>query len=225
MVDAWSAIEEARLTYIRLNQHSDDLDEEYIGTGDEEPTHDVHLPSSFVHSPAWSAANISDCLALRRALGPVTFFITFTTNPKWPEILSELRPGQTANDRPDLVVRVYQQYLSAFMKDIADTMGPILYHIRINEFQQRGLPHSHIAVAVKNVPRTPAEIDDVLSAELPRSPGPLRDAVKRHMTHNHDPSKTYHRCGWPSKTCQYNYPKPVQAESRFNDRGEKNLKQ
>ncbi|KAJ7624190.1 hypothetical protein B0H17DRAFT_1151318 [Mycena rosella] len=105
------------------------------------------------------------------------------------------------------------------MKDIADTMGPLAYYIRVNEFQKHGLPHSHIAVSVKVVPRTPNEIDKILSAELPRSPGPLRDAVKRHMTHNHDRTKPYHRCGWPSKKCQYNFPKPIQQESQFNDRG------
>jgi Helitron helicase-like domain at N-terminus len=217
-VDAWSAIEEARLTYIRMNQHSDPDEEEFIGTGDEEPVDDVRLPSTFVHSPAWSAANISDCLALRKALGPVTLFITFTTNPRWPEIKSQLLPNQSANDRPDLIVRVFQQYLSSFMKDIRTVLGPILYHIRVTEFQKRGLPHEHIAVALKNVPKSPAEIDQFLSAELPRESGPLRDAVKRHMTHTHDPSKSYHRCGWP-KQCQYGYPKPVIPESSFNERG------
>jgi hypothetical protein len=104
------------------------------------------------------------------------------------------------------------------MKDVHAMMGPILYHIRVTEFQKRGLPHEHIAVALRNVPRTPAEIDSFLSAELPRYPGPLRDAIKRHMTHIHDPKKTYHRCGWP-RTCQYDYPKPMRQESSFNDRG------
>jgi hypothetical protein len=172
------------------SQHSDPDEAEYIGTGDEEPVDDVRLPSSFVHSPAWASANISDCLALRKALGPVTLFITFTTNPRWPEIISELRPGQSANDRPDLIVRVFQQYLPAFMKDIRDVFGPILYHIRVTEFQKRGLPHEHIAVAVKNVPRTPAEIDTFLSAELPRESGAMRDAIKRHMTYIQNPSVT-----------------------------------
>jgi hypothetical protein len=217
-VDAWSAIEEARLTYIRLNQHSEQEDEEYVGSGDEEPVEDVRLPSTFIHSPAWSAANISDCLALRKALGNVTLFITFTTNPRWPEIMSQLRPGQAANDRPDLIVRVFQQYLSLFMKDLHSMFGPILYHIRVTEFQKRGLPHEHIAVALRDIPRAPAEIDSFLSAELPRSTGPLRDAIKRHMTHVHDPKKSYHRCGWPRR-CQYEYPKPMRQESSFNDRG------
>jgi hypothetical protein len=70
------------------------------------------------------------------------------------------------------------------MKDIRAVMGPILYHIRVTEFQKRGLPHEHIAVALKNVPKSPAEIDKLLSAELPRDPGPLRDSIKRHMTHS-----------------------------------------
>ncbi|KAJ7358306.1 hypothetical protein DFH08DRAFT_770177, partial [Mycena albidolilacea] len=48
LVDAWSAVEEARLTYIRNNQHSDDDEEEFVGTGDEEPVDDVRLPSTFV---------------------------------------------------------------------------------------------------------------------------------------------------------------------------------
>lgn len=226
LVDAWSAVEESRLTYIRHHQHSsgqdvDEVDPEYVGEGDEEPREDVRLPSTFIHSPAWSAANIADCLALRKSLGPVTLFITFTTNPKWPEITSQLRSGQNASDRPDVVIRVYQQYLSLLMKDISQLFGPVKYYIRITEFQKRGLPHGHIAVALKNVPRTPEEITTFLSSELPRQPGPMRNAIKKHMTHNHNPGATYHRCGWPSKQCQYDFPKNLNAEASFNERGKR----
>jgi hypothetical protein len=79
LVDAWSAIEEARLTYIRLNQHARDGEEEYIGNGDEEPVDDVRLPSTFIHSPSWSAANISDCLALRKALTTILYILKHIT--------------------------------------------------------------------------------------------------------------------------------------------------
>ncbi|KAJ7716041.1 hypothetical protein DFH07DRAFT_785485 [Mycena maculata] len=51
LVDAWSAIKEARLTYIRENQHSDadGLEEaKYVGDGDEEPVEDIRLPSTFM---------------------------------------------------------------------------------------------------------------------------------------------------------------------------------
>jgi hypothetical protein len=127
--------EESRLAFIRQNQHLGDLAEtedesegaKYQGTGDEEPVQDVRLPSSFIHSPVWSAAQISDCL---KHGGSVTLFITFTFNPNWPEINSELLPGQSASDRPDLVVRVYQQRFSLFMKDITSLFGVINRSLR-----------------------------------------------------------------------------------------------
>ena len=34
-------------------------------------------------------------------------FVTFTCNVQWPEIQSSLFEGQTANDRPDIVCRVF----------------------------------------------------------------------------------------------------------------------
>jgi hypothetical protein len=203
-VDAWSSIEEAGLTYLRHNQHSDPDEAEYIGNGDEQPVEDVRLPSTFVHYPAWSAANISDCLALRKALGPVTLFISFTSNPRWPDITSQLQAGQSANDRPDLIVPVFQQYFSALMKVIQELFGPILYYIRVTEFQKRGLPHEHIAAALKNAPKSPQDINKFLNAEFPRIPGPMRDVVKCHMTHFHDQAKEYHRYGWP-RECQYGF--------------------
>ncbi|KAJ7921058.1 hypothetical protein B0H13DRAFT_2318811 [Mycena leptocephala] len=80
-------------------------------------------------------------------------------------------------------------------------MGPVLYHIRVTEFQKRGLPHEHIALALRNIPQTPAEIHAFLSAP------PLRDAVKRHMTHIHHPKKSTAVAGRAS------------AKSSFNERG------
>ncbi len=118
------------------------------------------------------------------------------TNPNWPEITSQLLPGQNAADRPDIVVRVFHQKLAAFEKELVEILGPLDYTIRITEFQKRGFPHGHVAAKLKDVPRTAAEIDQFLSAELPRTDGRLRDAVKKHMTHQHNPQKEYHRCGW-----------------------------
>jgi hypothetical protein len=34
-------------------------------------------------------------------------FITFTCNPKWPEITAELLPGQASNNRHDIVARLF----------------------------------------------------------------------------------------------------------------------
>ncbi|KZW00083.1 hypothetical protein EXIGLDRAFT_568543, partial [Exidia glandulosa HHB12029] len=145
----WSSVEESRLLYIRQNQHTYDADEEeYVGQGDDDPVGDIRLPSSFMHSPAWTNANVADCLALRRALGNITLFITLTCNPKWPEILSELLPGQTAQDRPDVTMRAFKARLVAVRKLMQSIFGPERYHIRVIEFQKRSLPHAHLAIAL-----------------------------------------------------------------------------
>ena len=50
--------------------------------------------------------------------GGGTFFITFTTNPNWPEIKSALLPGQTWQERADIVNRVFHCKLNAFLDDL-----------------------------------------------------------------------------------------------------------
>jgi len=116
-------------------------------------------------------------------------------------------------------MRVFQQKYSEFKKEVAARLGPILYSINVTEFQKRSLPHAHLAISLKYVPTQPHEIDQFLSAELPRDPGPLRDAIARHMIHQHNPEKDYHRCSWPKKPCQYGFPKDLKAESSFDERG------
>jgi hypothetical protein len=243
LVDAWSSVEESRLRYIYTNRHTDDDDDdaadaddvefdqhppdqvraesgEFEGDVDDVYKKDIRLPQTFVHSPAWIAGNVADCLALRRKYGPITFFTILTTDPKWPEIVSELAPGQNAQDRPDVVVRVFRRRLTAFIKYHQTLFGPNRYVIQVIEFQKRSLPHAHLAIALKHVPRAPEDLDRFMSAEVPEEPGPSRDAVLKHMIHSHRPGAEYSRCGWPKKDCQYGYPKPLLMESRFTDTGQ-----
>ena len=60
-------------------------------------------------------------MAITRILGKPSFFITFTANPKWPEILRNLKPGQTADSRPDLVAIVFKQKLDALLHELKGT--------------------------------------------------------------------------------------------------------
>ena len=53
--------------------------------------------------------NLQNSLAISRRYGVADLFVTMTNNPKWPEILNALLPGQTPTDRPDLVSRVFHQ--------------------------------------------------------------------------------------------------------------------
>ncbi len=41
-----------------------------------------------------------------------------TANPNWPEIKDALFPGQSANERPDLVARVFHAKLTSLIKEI-----------------------------------------------------------------------------------------------------------
>ena len=102
----------------------------------------------------------------------------------WPENVDELRPGQTAADRPDIVVRVFHarlEQLTAFLK--RHFCGNRVYMIKAIEYQRRGLPHAHIALAVENPPQTPEAIDAIISCELPAG-GPCRPLVLQHMIHS-----------------------------------------
>jgi hypothetical protein len=49
-----------------------------------------------------------DAMAIVQRWGKPDYFITMTCNPYWEEITEKLLPGQTPQDRPDLVARVYK---------------------------------------------------------------------------------------------------------------------
>jgi hypothetical protein len=46
-------------------------------------------------------------MAIVRQYGKLDLFITMTCNPKWEKIVSAVKPSEIANDRPDLVTRVF----------------------------------------------------------------------------------------------------------------------
>lgn len=112
-----------------------------------------------------------DALELARRKGPPTFFITLTCNPYWPEIKASLHEGQTAADRPDIVVRVFHARLAKMMAYLKQHFcGDMRYVVRVIEYQKRGLPHAHIAIALSAPPLTPEAVDSYISCEVPEDP-------------------------------------------------------
>ena len=71
---------------------------------DEEKT--TFLPSSFHGSPRHLKQLSNNALSIVSECGEPDVFITLTCNPTWKEITSQLLPGQTAFDRPDIVAQV-----------------------------------------------------------------------------------------------------------------------
>ena len=136
----------------------------------------VILPSSFVGGARAMPMNYHDALAIVREYGKPDFFVTFTANPAWPEIRNNLAPGEHAVNRPDLVARVFQLKLKALLKDLIQesVLGQVMAYCWTIEFQKRGLPHAHILLIMRPdcKPRTPADVDRVVSAELPDDSDP-----------------------------------------------------
>ena len=105
----------------------------------------VVLPASFIGGPRDMRRRFMDAMTLVQDDGKPDIFLTMTCNPKWPEILRELLPGQTAQDRPDLVTRVFRAKLEDIKKQLfhKHILGVVGAYVYVIEFQKRGLPHAH----------------------------------------------------------------------------------
>ena len=63
--------------------------------------------------------NYLDAMTICKHFGFPDLFITFTCNPKWPEItrFCEKR-NLKVEDRPDIVCRIFKMKLDALMEDL-----------------------------------------------------------------------------------------------------------
>lgn len=223
LCDMYSRIEEQRLGYIKQarisSAHERDPDL---------PDHEeikIDLPSSFLGSRRWASEQAADALALARKKGKASFFITFTCNSDWPEIRSQLSPGQTASDVPVVVARAFKQRLQKFLHLLRSRFGNLIYMIKVIEFQKRGLPHAHIILKVRVVskhlsssspllrqvhPELPLYlIDSLISCRLPTDNPQLRDKIKKYMTHSPDHlTRETSRCRKGNR-CIYDFPHPI----------------
>jgi len=127
LVYAYARYQANRMTYMRNNQKTLRV-ESYKGLLDHisniSRDNNVRignifiLPSSFVGGPRFMSKLYQDSMAMVRKFGRPDLFITFTFNPKWKEIKSELQSFQTPPDRPDLVTRIFRFKLKDFIDDI-----------------------------------------------------------------------------------------------------------
>ena len=132
------------------------------------------LNKSLVGSPRWYNSRYHNAMAIVKKYKKPTYFITMTCNPHWPMIEDHLGIGQTAQDRPDLVARVFKQQKDQLMNDLVkgDLLGKHIAHLAVVEWQKRGLPHVHILLIVADSDdlQTADEVDKAISAELPLDP-------------------------------------------------------
>ena len=187
------------------------------------------LSSSFPGSPRWYNAKFQDGMAICREYRKPDFFITMTCNPRWPEIQAQLKEGQSAQDRPDIVARVFKLKKDQLMQDIKSggVLGKVVAHMHVVEFQKRGLPHAHILIILADQDRsiTPDFVDSIISAEIPPDPEDtddpseaaerkhLRDIVLANMIHGPCGSDNPNSSCMENGRCTKNYPKDSQKHT------------
>ncbi|XP_074305530.1 uncharacterized protein LOC141640746 [Silene latifolia] len=155
--------------------------------------------------------------------GKPDIFLTITCNPHWAEIERELLPFEEAQNRHDLVSRVFRAKLLELKKDICirNIFGNVAGYIYVVEFQKRGLPHAHFLIILDSDSkiRTLDQYDEYVCAELPDSAENPRlfSAVVRHMMHgpcgNDNPTNPCMRDSW----CKNHYPREF-ADTTTNGR-------
>ncbi|GJS18249.1 ATP-dependent DNA helicase PIF1-like protein, partial [Tanacetum coccineum] len=144
---------------------------------------------SFIGGPCDMRKRFLDAMTLVQDAGKPDIFLTMTCNPNWPKIVENLYEGQPAQDRPDLVTRVFRaklEYLKhqLFTKHI---LGIVSSHIYVIEFQKRGLPRAHFLLIMTSGHKlaNPDHYDKVVCAEIPEpnKHHDLHQLVLKHMIH------------------------------------------
>lgn len=231
LVDAQAKVESERLEYIRHNQ--DGLHghraETVRGIRDAITAGDVIggnvgrvvLPASFTGGTRYMMSKLQDALSYVRQFGGADLFITFTSNPQWPEICTTIRdlfgPGRQPSDHPDIVSEVFHLKLRALMKHIRrGILGQVRATVYSIEWQKRGLPHAHILVWLDALDKPRADsLDDYISAEIPdpEEDEELHRTITRIMLHGPcGVLNTASPCMKDGK-CSKGYPKPFQRET------------
>jgi hypothetical protein len=170
----------------------------------------VVLPRSFSGGDRDMQQRFLNAMAIVQRFGKPDYFITMTCNPYWEEVTSNLEPGQTPQDRPDLVSRVYRAKLR-HLKDLLikqKYFGEVAAYVHVTEFQKRGLPHEHILLIMKKGYKLTSldEYDKYISAEIPNKDKypVLHNLVIKHMLHG--------PCGALNRKC----PCMIDGECRFH---------
>lgn len=181
------------------------------------------LPSTFTGGPRYMKQSYQDAMTIVRKYGKPDLFITFTCNPGWPEIVSNIGKFSVASDRPELVARVFHAKLKQLMSDVTENrvFGNVDAYVYTVEFQKRGLPHAHILIILSDGYKllTAEDVDNVVCAELPEPADEnnrrLFTAVMSHMIHGPCGQLNRDSPCMAEGMCLKKYPKAYSAETVY----------
>eukprot|EP00116_Pleurobrachia_bachei_P000295 sb/3460557/ len=254
VVDCQVRIESGRLGYLRSTTMQDkfsyrkDTAEGYMEHHESEqidPTGlsagvPTVLPSSFTGGKRWMQQQYQDSMAMTAKFSKPDLFITFTCNPKHPDITKNLgnegiqvqnddgttstvhrvssKTPLTASDRPDIVAATFNLHLKEFHEDLKVAFGEQQAASGVIEFQKRGLPHTHIAVWLKDGYKFRAveHIDKYIRADIP-------DPVTEPELHKIVTTSMLHECSdtrcMQDGKCSKEFPKMFSDFTTFNNDG------
>ncbi|XP_019175634.1 PREDICTED: uncharacterized protein LOC109170955 [Ipomoea nil] len=145
LVDAYTMVESSRLLYIRLNQKALRC-EAYKGLSD-----------------ALTRGEVQPVLKVKESY---YHQVSLEEQERFLE-----KRNLKAEDRPDIVCRVFKMKLDCLIKEIKNgkLFGRVKAVIYTIEFQKRGLPHAHILLFLQANSEfaDPAFMDTIISAEIP----------------------------------------------------------
>jgi len=236
VVDCFLQAENLKLKYLRRNQgkfRTERYSSVVRQIRDTVPTRQIgspatHLPSSFVRGGRYFRELYADAMCLPAKYGGIDYFVTFTTNPSWPEIVENASISNGMNS-PDLYVRVFHLKMRALLTDIIvhGVLGVVIAYTWAVEFQQRGLPHLHALFIVRpqDKPHSIEVIDNVVSAQLPDAAlDPVYYAmVTNHMMHGPCGILNPNHYCMKDGQCRFDYPKRLQQCTTIPADGYTNL--
>ncbi|KAG5564858.1 hypothetical protein RHGRI_000901 [Rhododendron griersonianum] len=232
-VDMYVKIETSRLDYFRNKQEEIRADlyqgiVDSIGQGESDPSKigkRIVLPGSFIGGPRDMRKRYLDAMTLVERYGKPDLFLTMTCNPNWQEVKNEMKTHEEAQNRPDLLSRVFKSKLEHLQKEIVKNrlFGPIAAYTFVVEFQKRGLPHVHMLLILKKPFKlnTVAKIDAFISAKIPdKNKYPhLYAMVLKHMMHGPCGELDMTKVCMQRGKCKNNYPRSFCAETTIDADG------
>ncbi|XP_074298485.1 uncharacterized protein LOC141629368 [Silene latifolia] len=187
LADGCTMIESDRLKYIRFNQpklRSENFKNlaNAAAAGQTNPSSAgvrFIIPSSFVGGKGYMRETYQDTMTICWWCGYPDLFITFTCNPKWPEITRFVQKRGLRRRETDIVTRVFKLKLYELMRNFKELhiFGRTRAVVYTIEFQKRGLPHAHILLFLQrddkfpeavDVDHSPCMIDGICSKKFPK---------------------------------------------------------
>nr|XP_027086482.1 uncharacterized protein LOC113708217 [Coffea arabica] len=185
----------------------------------------VDLPSSFIGGPRDMRRRYIDAMSLVQRYGKPDIFITMTCNRMWKEIQDNLKYGEEAQDRHDLVSKVFRAKLELLKAEITKKkiFGEVAACVYVIEFQKRGLPHAHMLIILKPEykPLNPEAYDMIVSAEIPdlaKQPH-LHFLVMKHILHGPCDSLKKNNICMKDGVCKNHYPKSFTDYTTYTEDG------